>query len=56
MFAIVSGTILLVAAFIIYAKGFPKLDTDAIRLSAIVLVGLTLMVVFRQHFLNYFRS
>lgn len=45
-YAIVSGTILLIAAFIIYDRAFPDFDTDAIRLSAIVLVGLALTVVF----------
>lgn len=46
LFAIVSGTILLIAAIFIYRYGFPNLDNDATRLSAIVLVGLALTVVF----------
>jgi hypothetical protein len=44
--ALIAGTILLIAAFVIYAKGFPGLESDATRLSAIVLVGLALTVVF----------
>jgi hypothetical protein len=44
--AVIAGTILLIAAFVIYAKGFPGLESDATRLSAIVLVGLALTVVF----------
>lgn len=46
VFAIVSGTILLIAAILIYKYDFPNPDTDAIRLSAIVLIGLALTVVF----------
>ncbi len=45
-FAVVSGALLLFAAMIIYWKGFPSLDNDDTRLSAIVLVGLRLTVVF----------
>jgi hypothetical protein len=44
--AVIAGTILLIAAFVIYAKGFPHLESDATKLSAIVLVGLALTVVF----------
>ena len=43
--AIVSGTILLVTAIWILKVGFPSLENDATRLSAIVLVGLALTVV-----------
>jgi hypothetical protein len=45
-FAVISGALLLFAAMIIYWLGFPSLDNDATRLSAIVLVGLALTVVF----------
>ena len=46
VFAIVSGAILLIAATLIYRFGYPSPDSDATRLSAIVLVGLALTVVF----------
>jgi hypothetical protein len=46
VFAIISGAILLVAAIFIYRFGFPGIDSDTTRLSAIVLVGLALTVVF----------
>ena len=45
-FAVTSGALLLFAAMIIYWLGSPSLDNDATRLSAIVLVGLALTVVF----------
>jgi hypothetical protein len=44
-YAIISGTILLVAAMVIY-HAFPGDESEATRLSAIVLIGLSLTVVF----------
>lgn len=45
-FAIISGTILVGTAMLIYRLGFPPYDSDATKLSAIVLIGLALTVLF----------
>lgn len=45
-YALIAGVLLLGAGLVIYWLGFPNPNTDATRLSAIVIVGLALTVVF----------